>query len=279
MANISVVPSSVSKALELVTIVNGEPRVSSLVIAEHIGVSHHAVLQNLDKYSKELNELGSLAFQMRMGNHGGVPVRYALLNEQQVTFLVTLSRNTDKVVSFKLALTRAFFEAREELKKRRGQSQIQLPDFTNPAEAARAWAEQFEQKLLAEKERDEAIRTKAEIGTRREATAMATASREKRRADALAEQLGEGKRFKTVKAIANRLKQYFILKPTLYQQVGKALTSLSHLYSAEIRQVESTEYGSVKAYDWRVIDAFFVEVESRPHYLEKFRINKQKEVA
>lgn len=159
------------------------------------------------------------------------------------------------------------------------QSQIQLPDFTNPAEAARAWAEQFEQKLLAEKERDEAIRTKAEIGTRREATAMATASREKRRADALAEQLGEGKRFKTVKAIANRLKQYFILKPTLYQQVGKALTSLSHLYSAEIRQVESTEYGSVKAYDWRVIDAFFVEVESRPHYLEKFRINKQKEVA
>src|SRR5574337_115932 len=37
---------------------------------------------------------------------------------------------------------------------------VMLPDFTNPALAARAWAEQYEAPLLAEQ-------TKAEIGSRR----------------------------------------------------------------------------------------------------------------
>ena len=50
-----------------------------------------------------------------------------------------------------------------------------LPNFCNPAEAARAWADLYEKNqatelraLTAESERDEAIRTKAQIGSRRE---------------------------------------------------------------------------------------------------------------
>lgn len=99
---------------------NSQPLTTSIIIAEHTGVSHHSILQNLSKYSKEFNELGLLAFEMRPrseGQHGGGDVRYALLNEQQATFLISLSRNTPKVVEFKLALTKAFFEARQKIRE------------------------------------------------------------------------------------------------------------------------------------------------------------------
>lgn len=41
---------------------------------------------------------------------GGVQTRrIALLNEQQATFLMTLMRNTERVVEFKCALVQAFY--------------------------------------------------------------------------------------------------------------------------------------------------------------------------
>lgn len=57
-----------------------------------------------------------------------------------------------------------------------------------------------ENRILTE-QRDEAIQTKAWIGERREATAMATASVEKRKANALADKLGECKKHATIKAV------------------------------------------------------------------------------
>ncbi|AYN25780.1 ORF6N domain-containing protein [Buttiauxella sp. 3AFRM03] len=57
-----------------------------------------------------------------------------------------------------------------------------------------------ENRLIAE-QRDHAVRTKAWIGEKREATAMATASAEKRKANALAEKLGECSKFATIKAV------------------------------------------------------------------------------
>lgn len=61
--------------------------------------------------------------------------------------------------------------------------------------------ESEEAKLKAEAERDEAIRTKAMIGSRREATAMATASAAKREASKLREELGACARHATITAV------------------------------------------------------------------------------
>lgn len=59
---------------------------------------------------------------------------------------------------------------------------VMLPNFCDPAEAARAWADLYEKNQAAEKraitaesERDEAIRTKAQIGDKKVASAMGTA--------------------------------------------------------------------------------------------------------
>lgn len=70
-----------------------------------------------------------------------------------------------------------------------------------------------------EAERDEAIRTKAEIGSRREATAMATASAAVRKAAALENELGRGRDYKSVKGIPWFL-EVFIDVPAAYSVAG-----------------------------------------------------------
>lgn len=147
MANINSIAQSErpSHFGKIVEIVHNEPRVTSLVISENMGLTHQTVLKNIDTYKTELESLGLVGFEIRPrpeGQHGGGDTRYALLNEQQATFLVTLSRNTEKVVQFKLALTKAFFEARNELAKQKNAASTTLiiPNFEDPVAAARAWA-------------------------------------------------------------------------------------------------------------------------------------------
>lgn len=86
-------------------------------------------------------------------------------------------------------------ELEEVVQKSRFAIPQSLPD------ALRYAADLAEQKALVEVERDRAIATKAEIGSRREATAMATASTAARKAAQLEEELGRGCRQATVLAV------------------------------------------------------------------------------
>lgn len=102
--------------LEII-LADGEYRVDSRLIAQSLGIEHESFMRTISTYQTRIEKLGSLRFEIgaRKRAVGAIQFRYALLNENQVIFLATLSRNTDRVVDFKLQLTEAFSEARQHL--------------------------------------------------------------------------------------------------------------------------------------------------------------------
>ncbi len=89
---------------------------TSLIVAEHCELAHKQVIALVRKYQSDFEELGPLAFETRKGEalpQGGFAkaTEYALLNEDQATYLITLFRNTTIVRRFKLALVKAFRKA------------------------------------------------------------------------------------------------------------------------------------------------------------------------
>lgn len=95
---------------KLVTLTDGNygPRVTSLALAENIGTTYKATNNLITKHKNRLETLGELPFEKDASSQK-IP---ALLNEDQAIFLLTLSRNTERVVEFKLALTKAFANLR-----------------------------------------------------------------------------------------------------------------------------------------------------------------------
>lgn len=104
--------------------------VSSDNIAQGSEIEHRAVLQLIRKHIDKLERFGRVTFEMRpLQTAGGVQnTNVALLNEQQSTLLLTFTRNTEKVIDFKVNLVDKFYEMAQQL-----QEQPQHP----PAELSR----------------------------------------------------------------------------------------------------------------------------------------------
>lgn len=147
-----------------------------------------------------------------------------------------------------------------------------LPDFSSPAVAARAWAEQYERRQIAESQRDDAIRTKAQIGSTREATSMATASTATRKVYALEDELGRGRNYRQVKAIEWLREEFDLSMPGAYSQIGKKLSELSMRMDRPAHLVPDEKYpNGVKAYHIDVIDTFRGMLRTDRNMLAKFR--------
>lgn len=98
---------------------NGILVVDSRLIAEELGIEHKNLLSTIDGRILEIeSEFGAVAFETaprKDSNKGGSQPRIAYLNEEQATFVMTLSRNTDKVVRAKIQLVKAFSKAKQAL--------------------------------------------------------------------------------------------------------------------------------------------------------------------
>lgn len=186
--------------MNLVTIKDGDAVTTTLAVALGTQNDHASVIKLVRSYQADLEEFGLLDFKSE--STGGRPTEYAFLTEPQATLLLTFMRNTEIVRAFKKKLVREFWELVQE------RNRASQPDVTTQEGALIALQGAVEKQLalIAEnrqiaQQRDEAVRTKAEIGTRREATAMATASAAVRQVQKLKEELGLGIRQASVVAV------------------------------------------------------------------------------
>lgn len=151
-------------------------------------------------------------------------------------------------MSYSYDLQAKVFDRMTELEQRNAPV-IAMPNFSNPAEAARAWALEYEARQLAE-------RTKAEIGTRREATAMNTASQAVKKATALERELDKAKDYASVKRME------MLYHGTRFN--WRLLKSAAVEMGVPAIDVFDANYGTVKAYHASVwMEAYAVSIDAK----------------
>ena len=124
-----------------------------------------------------------------------------------------------------------------------------------------------------EMERDEAIRTKAMIGSRREATAMNTASQKSKECEKLREQIGDSKTYKAVTAIT-WLPDYFNMSNRgLYGSLAANLKKIEASMTSEFKHIDiqDSRWGKVKAYHVDVIERLHEMVQADENLMAKYR--------
>lgn len=129
----------------IVSINDNEAFANSRDVAEFFGKRHAHVLRDIRDTLRP--DLGSVDFcqmfkQVPYTDPTGRTLMSVDMNKDGFTLLV-FGYTGKKAMQFKLRYVEEFNRMEAELKDQAPA----LPDFTNPAEAARAWAAEYEQKL------------------------------------------------------------------------------------------------------------------------------------
>lgn len=96
----------------LVFLRDGQAVTTSEAIASGVSIQHKNLLSILRTYQSDFEAFGTVAFETRGSNGSAGYQVFAVLNEQQATLLVTYCKNTEVVRRFKVALVKAFYDAR-----------------------------------------------------------------------------------------------------------------------------------------------------------------------
>ena len=211
---------------------------SSREIAELVESRHDNVRVTIER----LAERGVIALPaMQEKPTGGRPsVKYVFSGEK--------GKRDSLVVVAQLSpeFTGRLVDRWQELESQAARPPIAIPQSL--PEALRLAADLAEQKAIAEQERDEAIRTKAMIGSKREATAMATAAAAKREAERLAAELDQSMQYASVK----RMEQIYTGRKFNWRELKKASVALG----LKAIDVFDQNYITVKAYHaaaWKAV--------------------------
>jgi phage regulator Rha-like protein len=100
--------------------IQGELVVDSRIIAEQLEIQHESFIKLIKKHEVKIEaKFGKVGFEIGTSQpnaNGAVhEVKFAWLNENQITALLTLCRNTDRVVDLKFDLVEKFGEQKKQL--------------------------------------------------------------------------------------------------------------------------------------------------------------------
>ena len=126
---------------------------NSILVAKKFGKEHKHVLESIRKImTAENSAVLGMFEESNYLNEQNKKQPMFIMNRDGFT-LLAMGFTGKQAMDFKLDYIGAFNKMEATIKNNQVAA---LPDFTNPAEAARAWAEQFEQKQIEAKRADEA---------------------------------------------------------------------------------------------------------------------------
>ena len=214
----------------LMTMGQGPLTMSTREIAQLLGKTHSNIKISAERLAAT-GVIGTLASQEFEHNGNGY-IEY-LLNKRDSLILV--AQNCPE-------FTAAVVDRWQELESSQKPVELSRMDILQIAMQAE------QERITAIAQRDEAVRTKAEIGSRREATAMATASAKSKEVAKLQHELGRNQQHATVIAVEKATKQKFA--KNAYVGLRKAAKE----FGLSAVDVVDQRYGSVKAWPaaaWR----------------------------
>ena len=172
----------------------GEPLFCLSDVCKALGLTNASVVKDAILSEFELDKLNLGSFDTGYGVK-----EFTMITEPQLYFVLMRS-DKPNAKPFRMFVNK---EVLPSIRKTGSYTQNFIPQ--DLPTALRAYANEVEQKELALKQRDQALATKAWIGSKREATAMATASAAKRENERLKVELDKSKEWASIKKVAGEL--------------------------------------------------------------------------